>query len=286
MSSTESLDWGLPASEIPPWLRTLDWVRQRVGYRLRLGSRLYGAASARLPRTIDTRLFNDVAVRVDLRQEVARSTWWAGQGYESPTPKVIRLWLARGASQFFDVGANCGYFSYLAHHFSTAHVHLFEPREDLYRQLLAAKSANHLQRFHPYLLGLGDEENLLRLHMADVDTGYSSFGPHPDLLRETEPVRVLPFDQWRREEALGLPGRPQWVAKIDVEGFEAKVLGGMRESLRSTAFIGLVVELNPFTLQFCGSSVEEVVSLLQDSGYTMARERGDEAGLNRFFVPR
>jgi FkbM family methyltransferase len=233
---------------------------------------------------MDTRLFPGIAVRVDLRQDVARSTWWSGRRYEAPTPQVLARWLNQGASHFFDVGANCGYFSYLAHA-SGAEVHAFEPRADLIQQLRAAKVVNTLERLHPHRLGLSDQTGELPLHYIESETSYSTFGPHPDLLRQTEPVQLMAFDEWRRQAGIELPSEPRWVAKIDVEGFEANVLRGMTESLRHKAFVGLAVELNAYTLAFCGSSIAEVTALLQETGYTMERTEGESRILNRFFVP-
>jgi FkbM family methyltransferase len=283
---TEStVDWGLPHSEPPRWLRALDWVRQHVGYRLKMGQRLYDAVGARLPPTLDTRIFPGIVVRVDLGQDVARTTWWSGPRYEAPTPAVLTGWLADGAEQFFDIGANCGWFSYLALSCSEAEVHAFEPRADLIQQLRAAKEVNDLHRFHPHHLGLSDRAGELRLHVAQTQTGYSTLGPHPTLQAEGEMVAIVPFDQWREDAGIELPGRPCWVAKIDVEGFEANVLRGMAKALENKAFSGLAVELNEYTLEFCGSSIDEVIGLLRDNRYVMRRVDKEEGSLNRFFAP-
>jgi FkbM family methyltransferase len=278
-------DWGLPHSKPPWWLRVLDWVRQHLGYRLRMGRRLHAAIGRRLPPTMDTRIFPGIAVRVDLSQDVARSTWWLGRGYEAPTPAVLAGWLRDAAEVFFDIGANCGWFSYFALSCSQVEVFAFEPRADLFQQLQTAKRLNGLDRFHPQQLGLSDQTETLRLQGGHLQTGYSTFGPHPNLVPEGNPLTVVPFDDWRLSAGIALPSEPAWVAKIDVEGFEANVLRGMSESLASRAFAGLTVELNAYTLGFCGSSVDEVTELLTDAGYRMMTVRHQEASLNRFFVP-
>jgi hypothetical protein len=95
----------------------------------------------------------------------------------------------------------------------------------------------------------------------------------------------MAFDEWRHQAGIELPSEPRGVAKIHVEGFEAKVLRGMAESLKHKAFIGLAVEFNAYTLAFCGSSITEVTALLQDAGYTMERIKGESRILNRFFAP-
>lgn len=77
------------------------------------------------------------------------------------------------------------------------------------------------------------------------------------------------------------------MAKIDVEGFELRALRGMRGALEAGAFRGLAIELNEFTLRFCGASTEEVIGLLEATGYREMTSPGRRANrsLNRFFVP-
>ncbi len=61
----------------------------------------------------------------------------------------------------------------------------------------------------------------------------------------------------------------------------------MRAALEARAFRGLAIELNEFTLRFCGASkTEEVTALLEATGYreTMPGRRANRS-LNRFFVP-
>jgi FkbM family methyltransferase len=282
--SLQAEEWGLPASPSIGWVRGLDWVRRHAGHRVILGRRAAQAVFRRLPPTLDTEIWPDVRLRIDLQQPVARDTWWSGRHYEAPTPAIVCRWLEH-AERFFDVGANYGWYSYLALSCSRAEVYSFEPNPSLARQMRAAKSVNGLGRFHPQQLGVSDEAGELRLHGTQADTGFSTFGPHPTLLDQGLAVAVVSFDQWRHDRGIALPNRPSWVAKLDVEGFEARVLRGMAESLQARAFIGLAVELNDYTLDFCGTSVGEVVQLLADHGYRMDHRRGEERSLNRFFIP-
>ena len=285
MDELTSVDWGLQTSRPPVWVSAIDWARRRLGYRLRGGERLNSLLGRWLPPTLDTEIVPGISARVDLRQEVARATWWSGRGYEAPTPTVLSRWLVGGAERFFDVGANYGWFSYMALSCSSVDVYAFEPRPDLFQQLQAAKSVNELDRFHPNQLGLSDRPGELRLRVHDSQTGYSTFGPHPNMQLEGDLAMVVDFDTWREEAGLELPPSPLWVAKIDVEGFETKVLQGMTNSLRAQAFAGVVVEMNAYTLDFCGSSIAEVEALMGSAGYKMLYVKGQERTINRFFVP-
>lgn len=273
----------LPLSPCPTWVTALDFARRHVGYRIAVGRHIAGLVLPRLPPTLDTEIVPGIHLRVDLRQPVARATWWSGRHYEAPTSQILCRWLST-AERFFDIGANYGWFAYLALSYSATEVHAFEPNKSLVDQMTAAKAANGLDMFHPHHIGLSDENADLFLHLIEADTSYSTFGPHPDFYPE-DLVQVpgATFDQWRKDFGLDLPSYPAWVAKVDVEGFETKVLSGMRSSLEAHAFAGLVIELNDFTLRYCGTSTTEVRRFLADVGYQEV-DHG-KRNLNHFYVP-
>ena len=132
-------------------------------------------------------------------------------------------------------------------------------------------------------MGLGDVAAKLSLHPGTEDSGHSTFGNHPEL--DTLPIadiRVLPFTEWLTEAGISIPDRPSWIAKIDVEGFELKVLTGMEAALRAKAFQGIVIEVNEFTLSFCNTKPQEIFDLLASCGYRQIQ--ADNSG-NAFFVP-
>ena len=104
-------------------------------------------------------------------------------------------------------------------------------------------------------------------------------------------IPVLTFDQWVERAGLVQPKPGEWIAKIDVEGFELRVLAGMNDALRKGAFRLLVVELNEFTLALTGSAPKLLREFLRDRGYAELRTTGDAGRrklartCNGFFVP-
>lgn len=238
-----------------------------------------------LPRHIEVEVFRGVRVPIDLHQGVQRQSWWAGRRYEAPTVDVLRQWSA-DATHFFDIGANYGFYAYFAAAHTGAEVYAFEPNPDLHRLMVDVKARNAMARLHPRQLGLSDEAAILPLHVCATDLGWSTFGEHPDQWPVGTEAAMTTFDAWREQEGIALPDGPEWVAKIDVEGFELKALQGMRAALEVQAFRGLAVELNEFTLRFCGATIHEVTSLLGATGYREVRPgRRANRSLNRFFVP-
>jgi hypothetical protein len=83
---------------------------------------------------------------------------------------------------------------------------------------------------------------------------------------KSERVQCKTWDEFAREH--GLIGRVRMM-KIDVEGWEKRVLLGARECLiRNDAPI-LQVEFSDITFKRAGSSTEEVFKLLESYGYSL-----------------
>jgi FkbM family methyltransferase len=245
----------------------IDRLRRLFGYQFpRGGPLLFRGFFACMPRFVDTELVPGIHARLDLSDGIQRVTYWQGRRFERETIDQLCRW-GRSATHFFDIGSNYGFLSYwVAHECPHLEVDAFEPNPETFSTLERICADNHLDRIHPWNLGLSDEPGRLRLLRGTTDSGHSTFGPHPDLHASHE-AAVTSFEAWRRERGLRLPQRPHWIAKIDVEGFELKVLRGMEASLRSRAFLGLVVEINPFTQRFCGIHLREVFGWLADCGY-------------------
>jgi FkbM family methyltransferase len=260
-------------------------VRRRCGHRFPpLGATASRALFQLLPSSANVELFPGIRADLDFRDATMRTTYWQGARFEKPTAQVLDRWAA-GATHFFDIGSNYGFFSYwLLSRRPGLEIHAFEPNAKTFARIESTRTANDLRQLHAWNVGLADVVDRIPLHPGADDSGHSTFGPHPELAARTlGEIDILPFDVWRESHGLRLPDRPSWVAKIDVEGFEPRVLRGMAESLKARAFVGLAIEINEFTLRFCGSSSAELREELRVRGYReeiLAPKSG-----NAFFVP-
>ena len=180
--------------------------------------------------------------------------------------------LVRPGDVVYDVGANLGLYSrFFAQVFGASKVLAFEPmsgnRADLQRNLLLGGVNDRVQIF-PCALAETEGEELLQLDevasgaavLDRVSGGQASeshrqYGVEP----RTERVRVRTLDALARAESLHPPG----VIKIDVEGAEALVLRGGRETIARYR-PRLAIELHG------PDTAREVLPILHEHGYAVA----------------
>lgn len=257
------------------------WAHHRYS---KLAKGVVGHLGEHVPQPMDVPIVPGFDLPLDLREDVDAAVFLDGADYELPTAAILLEWAER-ADVFFDIGANCGLFSAVLAGRSDVAVHAFEPQPALATRLAEAgcRSGRPLT---VHALGLGDEPGTFPLHGSASLHGRTTFGDHPEYHDVVGEARVARFDDWRREVGLDLPDGPRWIAKLDIEGYELRALRGMEEALAARAFVGLVVELNAYTLRFAGTDVDEVVAHLAERGY---RRRTGGAippdHLNGFFEP-
>ena len=139
---------------------------------------------------------------------------------------------------FYDVGANIGFFTLIAAR-NGAHAFAFEPHPVALAALKRNLAANHLAA-DIYGCALADRDGAGYLDAGAVHTAALAESGHPV--------------QLRRLDGLELP--PPTAVKIDVDGAEAAVLVGMRETLKAH-MPRLAVELHG-TLAECEAILAEI----------------------------
>ena len=244
---------------------------------------------------IRSELFPGIIATLDMRDDTQRWTYWFGSRFETPTPQILTAW-AKKSDHFFDVGANYGFFSFmLLTENPNLRVHSFEPNPTVFTHLQTICQSNHLSSITPHPFGLADSGGKHRFYPLHQNTGHSSFAPvtedeSVEAAQDVLTIETQRFDDFVERAKISYPKEPTWVAKIDVEGFEHKVLFGMSESLKRKAFVGVCVEILPENLALTGTNETEIDSLLRSVGYQrMTIEpvltRRYEAQHNRFYVP-
>lgn len=225
-------------------------------------------------QAVDVELFPGWPATLDLSDHPQRHALRVGADYEAPSPRLLRTFCGTPGCVFFDIGANFGFFShYLLSQCPRLVVHSFEPNLVHVERHRATAAALAPGRFFPHHLGLSDAAGELELVVSSVDSGWSTFGPNPHfagqeatLSRQKAPLER--FDAWCTSMNLQIPPEPVWVAKIDVEGFEPRVLRGMERALQAHAFKAILIEVLDHTLNFCGHDAGQIFDLFTSAGYT------------------
>jgi FkbM family methyltransferase len=148
-----------------------------------------------------------------------------------------------------DVGANVGMYSIWAAKTRGVRVFAFEPEAQNYALLNRNIVLNELGgRVTAYCLGLSDAPGYSELHLANLDLGGSchSLGEKVDYKHDPmKPVYSQGCVAARLDDlvAAGVMPLPDHI-KIDVDGFEPKVIAGATHTLRQSKVKSLLIETN------------------------------------------
>jgi len=148
--------------------------------------------------------------------------------YEKALLKVLGDYASRVKDcVFVDVGANVGHHSlYLSKY--CAEVHAFEPLPVLYQEIEKKIERNGIKNIHVHKCGLGDEAGEFTYYMPeDKNHGMGSF-----VARQTDNTESVRLRIENGVEYLAANKITRIdIIKIDVEGYEPRVLRGLRDDL-------------------------------------------------------
>lgn len=215
---------------------------------------------------------------LDLREGIDLSIYLRGQ-FEPATAAAHTRWV-RAGDVGLDVGANIG--AHTLHLASlvgaNGRVIAFEPTAYAFRKLCRNVSLNqHLTSVvecHQVLLGRTTGPMTHRSIYASWPLGgeREAHPKHFGVPKSTEGAV-----QWRLDDFLARHAiSGVRFMKLDVDGHECEVLAGAQATLsRSRPVISM--ELAPYVLAECGSSVADLVALLAPHGYQFLRETDERA---------
>lgn len=207
--------------------------------------------------------FLDTRILVKAREDVGRNM--ALGEFELDDLKYFFSKIA-GNDVIFDIGANVGAYSVpMAKSFPTAKVFAFEPIPLNYSLILASSRINRLGNLFIIEQCLSDESGTNSFSIAE-DSAYSSMiDTRRKGVSETVSVRTASLQDFCNENDCY-----PTVIKMDVEGAEMKVLKGA-EAIFSEKKISprmVMIELYDQNLRMFGTSIDEIVSLMNSYGYS------------------
>jgi FkbM family methyltransferase len=148
-----------------------------------------------------------------------------------------------------DVGANVGMYTVWAAATRGVRVFAFEPEAQNYALLNRNLVLNGLgESVKAYCLALSDAAGFSELHLASLEAGASchqlgekvDFNHRPAQPKYSQGCVAARLDDLVRD---GVVTPPQHI-KIDVDGFEPKVIAGAQEVLRAPGTRSLLIEIN------------------------------------------
>jgi len=233
---------------------------------------------------------NGLRWRLNPADFVQADVFWLGRKDFYDVYHLQRM--VRSGDVLLDIGANFGYYSVvLASHLKKkCEIHAFEPNPCTLKLLRHHVEINGLMDvIHIHDLALGDNPGTASLATKALNSG----GTHVVPFNESSTcVQVTTLDDFCDHQGLTRLD----LIKIDVEGFEERVLRGGHRSLRRWQPV-LLLELEPARLRDKCSSVEHVVATLRELGYQLFVSRrqslqplldlpkGDDVKPNVFCLP-
>jgi len=231
------------------------------GLRLWQSRRVY---PAHIPRVVQANI-NGYEMLVLVNEDVGR--WISVLGkYEERDSKFLSANL-RDTDICVDVGANTGYFTVLMAKIAwNGQVHAFEPVPLNYHLLCSTALLNHLPNVHLNHCAVGENEGESMFSVAE-DGAYSSMMPtgrRPE--NSVTKVSVVNLDNYLSVSGIAKID----VMKVDVEGAEGLVIKGGASVLSNpeTQPRLIMLELQDINFKMYGTSVEKVVKLMGEFGYS------------------
>jgi len=194
--------------------------------------------------------------------------------YEAEESRLMRPFLRPGQT-IVDVGANVGF---LTRRFARAtgpagKVYAFEPNPIIFP--LLTRNVAEFSQVRAWNCGLSSESGESSLFLAGGDHSVGSFSPkYPAthvFYQETGELRSLRARLVQGDEFLAEQGVHKIdIAKIDVEGWELKVLRGLEKTIAASPRIAIFCEYNRAAQESAGHARAELPNWFFERGFTVA----------------
>lgn len=172
----------------------------------------------------------------------------------------------RDGMTFLDVGANLGYYTALAARAvgPNGRVLAVEPDPDSFGYLEQTIAANAVGNVEAFPVAASDAPAILPLYISTDNRGdnrlYASDGERPQV-----EVKARPLDALLRENKIDTVD----LIKIDVQGYEPKVIAGLRETITASPNLTLLTEFWPQGIDEAGEDANEFLQTLRELGLTL-----------------
>jgi FkbM family methyltransferase len=165
--------------------------------------------------------------------------------YDFNNMNLIKFCTSIGKCNFFDIGANFGTYSIIASEHKEVDVYSFEPHPYTFQLLLNNIDINKRSNVHAYNFALSDEDTTVKFSNNPGSSTNKIQNDNIDIsnIIEIEAVKISTF-------CFKNNIYPD-IVKIDVEGFENKVISGFENYIyKVNLFVIEITENNNFIIDF------------------------------------
>ena len=194
---------------------------------------------------------------------------WRADTFFTKEPETIS-WIDHFKNEqiFFDVGANIGaYANYAAFCNEELQVFAFEPIRKNFEIIQKNKSLNNLKNLSIFEIGISNENKLTKIYLSDTREGNS--GAQLDkpvdekgqqfIPKEVETTMSFSLDYLIYDLDFPCPN----FLKIDVDGFEDKIIDGSRRLFEDNRLKSLLIEIN------ASNEESEIHKILESSNFIL-----------------
>jgi FkbM family methyltransferase len=221
---------------------------------------------------------NGYLVPLDLSNWSERLSFFLGRHHEIATALFLHA-AVRSGETFIDIGANVGFITLHAAAIVGPHglVHTFEPNPQLAERLRHLVSINKLNQVTLHPVGLSDAAGEMKLRIINNHPGQGTLSHEIQSGVVTKEYHVpvcVP------DEVLPADLRGPATIKIDVEGYELRVLRGLQRTLDRLHPV-IFSEVSDDYLRRAGNSVAALFQFMKSIGYTGYEVRATRQPLRR-----
>ena len=195
---------------------------------------------------------------VDLCDKGASRDYFVNRIREPESTKIFIKFLRGINGDVLDVGAHIGYYALIEARYSRGHVYACEPNPWSYKLLRANIHINGLEdRVRMYNVALGDRNQIIKF-IVDKQSNLSRVDPNAS---RNIRVRMTTVDDLFKDTQISY-------IRMDVEGYELKILQGARKTLENVS--GLFIEVHPQLMKDYGYTVKDFYDFLSRYDFKVA----------------